>query len=118
MCSLWSSFVHPSPAALILRDARTPIRACGTDGACALLRVRARARFTPRREFRLMVKSRAQLGVSNHEAAIYLHHQLPSGFASSSGKYLNTHSSGLGAAWPSPQIEASRMASESSANNA
>src|SRR5437763_37299 len=48
----------------------------------------------------------------------HFHHQLPSGFAISSGKYFSTHSSGLGAAWPSPQIEASRMASESSVNNA
>jgi hypothetical protein len=65
-----------------------------------------------------MVRSRAQPGVSNHGAAIHVHHQLPSGFASSSGKYFNTHSSGLGAAWPSPQIDASRMASESSVNYA
>src|SRR2546430_17553012 len=48
----------------------------------------------------------------------HLHHQVPSGFSSSSGKYLNTLISGLGAAWPSPQIEASRMASESSVNKA
>src|SRR3954463_13386873 len=46
------------------------------------------------------------------------HHQLPSGWLSSSGKYFSTLSSGLGAAWPSPQIEASRIASESSFNNA
>src|SRR5258708_3934817 len=43
-----------------------------------------------------------------------VHHQLPSGFFSSSGKYFSTHTSGLGAAWPSPQIEASRMAFDSS----
>src|SRR5258705_3762891 len=46
------------------------------------------------------------------------HHHLPSGFVSSSGKYFSTLSSGLGAAWPSPQIEASRMASDSSVNSA
>src|SRR5262249_47425522 len=46
------------------------------------------------------------------------YHQLPSGFSSSSGKYLNTLSSGLGAAWPRPQMEASRIASDSSVNNA
>ena len=46
------------------------------------------------------------------------HHQLPSGLLSSSGKYFRTLSSGLGAAWPRPQIEASRMASDSSFNNA
>src|SRR5258708_12963594 len=38
-------------SALILRDARTPIRACGTDGAHALLRMRSRAYLTPRLEF-------------------------------------------------------------------
>src|SRR5215471_19075921 len=46
------------------------------------------------------------------------HHQLPSGFFSSSGKYFITHSSGFGAAWPSPQIEASRMAAASSPSSA
>src|SRR3954471_22093329 len=46
------------------------------------------------------------------------HHQLPSGLLSSSGKYFSTLSSGLGAAWPSPQIEASRIASDNSVNNA
>src|SRR5439155_6844161 len=45
-------------------------------------------------------------------------HHLPRGFARSSRKYLNTHISGFGAAWPSPQIEASRIAAESSVNNA
>src|SRR5437660_12441520 len=64
-------------SALILRDARTPIRACETDGAHALLRMRARAYLTPRLKFRLMVKSRAQPGVSNHGAALHFHHQLP-----------------------------------------
>src|SRR5262245_46175121 len=45
------------------------------------------------------------------------HHQLPSGFVSSSGKYFSTHRSGFGAAWPRPQIEASRMAAESSSSS-
>src|SRR5262249_4117196 len=46
------------------------------------------------------------------------HDQSFKGVPNSSGKYFSTLSSGLGAAWPSPQIEASRMASESSCNNA
>jgi len=50
--------------------------------------------------------------------ASFITHQVPSGFSSSSGKYLNTLMSGLGAAWPSPQIEASRIASDSSVNKA
>ena len=33
----------------------------------------------------------------------------PSGLVSSSGKYFSTHNSGFGAAWPRPQIEASRI---------
>src|SRR5208282_320365 len=37
--------------------------------------------------------------------------------AKSSRKYLNTLSSGLGAAWPRPQIEASRIAAESSSSS-
>src|ERR1035437_2549373 len=45
-------------------------------------------------------------------------HQVPSGFVSSSGKYFSTHSSGLGAAWPRPQIEASRMVAERIRTNA
>src|SRR5713101_1529600 len=45
-------------------------------------------------------------------------HHVPSGFAKSSRKYLSTHASGLGAAWPRPQIEASRMASERSPSSA
>src|ERR1043166_2306885 len=45
-------------------------------------------------------------------------HHVPIGFAKSSRKYLNTLASGLGAAWPRPQIEASRMASASSFSNA
>src|SRR5665811_2159883 len=45
-------------------------------------------------------------------------HQVPSGFDNSSGKYFSTHSNGLGAAWPRPQIEASRMAVDSSVSRA
>src|SRR6185369_4033364 len=41
-------------------------------------------------------------------------HALTPGAASSCGKYLSTHSIGLGAACPRPQMEASRMACESS----
>src|SRR5262249_29263914 len=44
-------------------------------------------------------------------------HQLPSGFDSSSGKYFKTHNSGFGAACPRPQIDASRMAAESSSKS-
>src|SRR6185437_9023708 len=44
-------------------------------------------------------------------------HQVPKGLVNSSGKYFSTHSSGFGAAWPSPQIEASRMAVESSVSS-
>src|SRR5215470_7823692 len=46
------------------------------------------------------------------------HDQLPSGFVSSSGKYFSTHRSGLGAACPSPQIEASRIRPDSSVSSA
>src|SRR6266853_1209012 len=48
------------------------------------------------------------------------HHcyQLPSGVFSSSGKYFSTLISGFGAACPSPQIEASRMALDSSVSRA
>src|SRR5262249_5760591 len=45
-------------------------------------------------------------------------HQAPRGFVNSSRKYLNTQTSGLEAACPSPQIEASRIAPESSVSNA
>src|SRR5438105_9537594 len=45
------------------------------------------------------------------------HHCL-SGCAKSSRKYLNTHNSGLGAACPSPQIEASRIACDNSVSSA
>src|SRR6476646_3636981 len=44
-------------------------------------------------------------------------HQLPNGLVSSSGKYLITLSSGFGAAWPSPQMDASRMAVDSSSSS-
>src|SRR5262249_45938678 len=40
-------------------------------------------------------------------------HQLPNGLVNSSGKYLSTHNSGLGAACPSPQIDASPIAIDS-----
>src|ERR1019366_363575 len=43
-------------------------------------------------------------------------HHAPSGLARSSGKYFKTQSSGLGAAWPRPQIEASRIAADSSSS--
>src|SRR5436309_15812833 len=46
------------------------------------------------------------------------HHHFPIGLVRSSRKYLNTQVSGLGAACPSPQIEASRIAADSSFNNA
>src|SRR5436190_21298391 len=46
------------------------------------------------------------------------HHHLPIGFVRSSRKYLNTQVSGFGAACPRPQIEASRIAVDSSVNNA
>src|ERR1700724_31347 len=45
-------------------------------------------------------------------------HQRPSGFFSSSGKYFSTESNGFGAAWPSPQIEASRISAASSSRRA
>src|SRR5437588_13030802 len=45
-------------------------------------------------------------------------HHLPNGLVRSSRKYLNTQVSGFGAACPRPQIEASRIAAESSVNNA
>src|SRR5579883_2996003 len=38
-----------------------------------------------------------------------LPHHFPSGFFISSGKYLSTHTRGFDAAWPRPQIEASRI---------
>src|SRR5262249_685064 len=41
-------------------------------------------------------------------------HHFPNGVVKSSRKYLNTQSSGLGAAWPKPQMEASRIASDNS----
>src|SRR6185437_10514826 len=44
-------------------------------------------------------------------------HQLPNGFVSSSGKYFSTHSNGFGAAWPSPQMDASRIVVESSSSS-
>src|SRR5262249_40832784 len=40
------------------------------------------------------------------------------GCAKSSRKYFITEANGLGAAWPSPQIDASRMVAESSLSNA
>src|SRR5207237_7601385 len=46
------------------------------------------------------------------------HHHLPSGFVSSSGKYLSTLNSGLGAAWPRPQMDASRMVADNSSRSA
>src|SRR5579883_2865503 len=52
-------------------------------------------------------------GVESHA-----HHQRPSGRFKSSGKYFSTHSKGLGAACPSPQIEASRIKAESSSSRA
>src|SRR5215471_3841610 len=45
-------------------------------------------------------------------------YQLPSGVFSSSGKYFITLTSGFGAACPSPQIEASRIALDSSESSA
>src|SRR3954470_15483969 len=45
-------------------------------------------------------------------------HHFPIGLLKSSGKYLITHRSGLGAAWPRPQIEASRIAVDSSVRSA
>src|ERR1035441_6877943 len=45
-------------------------------------------------------------------------HQVPSGLVSDLEKYVSTQSSGLGAAWPRPQMEASRMAVESSVSSA
>src|SRR4249920_368242 len=45
------------------------------------------------------------------------HHHCPSGLPRSSRKYLNTQLSGFGVACPRPQIEASRIATESSFNN-
>src|SRR6185312_338001 len=44
-------------------------------------------------------------------------HQLPSGYVNSSGKYFSTHNNGFGAAWPSPQMDASRIAVDSSSSN-
>src|SRR5262249_58901844 len=44
-------------------------------------------------------------------------HQLPNGLASSSGKYFSTHNNGFGAAWPSPHMDASRIAVESSSRS-
>src|SRR3546814_9852318 len=38
-------------------------------------------------------------------------------YFSSSGKYLRIYVRGLGAAWPRPQIEASRMTCDSSSSN-
>src|SRR3974377_1733257 len=49
--------------------------------------------------------------------ALAFRYQVPSGFDNSSGKYFSTQSSGFGAAWPRPQIEASRMAADSSVNS-
>src|SRR3974390_3471141 len=46
------------------------------------------------------------------------HHQDPIGFDNSSGKYFSTQSSGLGADWPRPQIDASRMALDNSLSSA
>src|SRR5262249_36436998 len=46
------------------------------------------------------------------------HDQFPSRVSRSSGKYFSTHRSGLGAAWPRPQIDASRIASDSSLSSA
>src|SRR6478735_7159949 len=46
------------------------------------------------------------------------HHHFPIGLVRSSRKYLNTLVSGFGAACPRPQIEASRIAADSSFNNA
>src|SRR5262249_34220433 len=47
-----------------------------------------------------------------------LDYQCPSGLVSSSGKYFNTHSKGFGAACPSPQIDASRISTDSSSSSA
>src|SRR5689334_7800875 len=44
-------------------------------------------------------------------------HQLPNGFVNSSGKYFSTHNNGFGAAWPSPQMDASRIAVDSSSSS-
>src|SRR5262245_36859183 len=44
-------------------------------------------------------------------------HHVPSGFDNSSGKYFKTHNNGFGAAWPSPQIDASRIAVDSSSRS-
>src|SRR5262249_22793449 len=57
-------------------------------------------------------------GLVGHGITRIIFYQLPRGVLSSSGKYLSTHSSGLGAAWPRPQIEASRIAVESSVSSA
>src|SRR5262249_32386550 len=55
---------------------------------------------------------------SSEVCCMYPSHHCPSGCAKSSRKYLNTHCSGLGAAWPRPQIEASRIACDSSPSSA
>src|SRR5215469_5912754 len=47
-----------------------------------------------------------------------LHYQCPSGWVSSSGKYFSTHSKGFGAAWPNPQIDASRISTDNSSSSA
>src|SRR5215813_12499336 len=50
-------------------------------------------------------------------ALAFRRHQPRSGFDNSSGKYFKTHNSGLGAAWPRPQMDASRMVVESSSRS-
>src|SRR6266852_7624955 len=56
-------------------------------------------------------------GFADAQPGLLHRHQLPSGFFSSSGKYFSTLTSGFGAACPNPQIDASRMALDSSVNN-
>src|SRR5260370_11429484 len=53
-----------------------------------------------------------------HVRAGWASHHFPQGCGRSYRKYFNTLKSGLGAAWPSPQIEASRIACDSSVSSA
>src|SRR5258708_24897893 len=57
-------------------------------------------------------------GFADAQPGLLHRYQLPSGFFSSSGKYFSTLTSGFGAAWPSPQIDASRIAVANSPSSA
>src|SRR5205823_2146455 len=93
------------------------------DAAVAVGPVTGLGRIAQMRQFDAEAASGAEdrLTCADIDVAIidreYIHHHSRKGSLRSCGKYFSTLSNGFGAACPRPQMEASRMASESSVNN-